>query len=296
MSAPRKLSEKAQALLEAADEERLRHIDKPVFIPYPRATALLAEMEDLLSHPQSNRMPNILIAARSNNGKTELLREFLTRHPAEDRMDCDAVFAPVVYVQSPPGPTEHVFLDQMLMMFGLPVRRNEASDTKLGQVMEVLRLAQTRVLLIDELNALLAGSVTKQRFFLNMLKYISNELRISIVAAGTQDAIQAVKSDNQIENRFPVRILPRWQEGEEFRRLLFSFEYILPLREPSELHRGELARKLYGLCDGVIGELASIIRSAAKQAIRSQQERITVDALEQCDYLVRKDARDEGLL
>lgn len=296
MSTPRKLSEKAQMLLKASESERLAHIDKPLFIPYPQATSLLAEMEDLLSHPKTNRMPNILIAARSNNGKTEILREFLARHPAEDRIDMDSVYAPAVYIQSPPGPNEHVFLDQMLMMFGMPIKRNEASDTKLTQVMSILRRAQTKVLLVDELNALLAGSVTKQRFFLNMLKYISNELKISIVASGTKDAIQAVKSDDQIENRFPVRVLPRWREGEDFRRLLYSFEYILPLREASEIYRGELAARLYGVSDGVIGELATVIRSAAKYAVHKGEEKITMEGIDNCSYLNRKATQGEGLL
>lgn len=238
----------------------------------------------------------MLIVGRSDNGKTELLREFLKRHPAEDRKDMDVVYAPVVYIQAPPGPSEHLFLNTLLMMLGVTLRHNEASDQKLLRIMQILRAVQTRVLMVDELNALLAGSVTKQRFFLNMLKYLSNELQISIVAAGTLDAQQAVRSDAQILSRFPARMLPRWQEGETFRKLLLSFEYVIPLHNPSEIYKGEIARMLFGLSEGLIGNLAKIIKSASKYAIETKEERITMDVIANCPFVARKGQLDIELL
>ena len=77
----RQLSKRALELLDATDEERLAHIDKPVFIPYKHATEILAEMEDLIEHPKTNRMPNMLIVGRSNNGKTEILKELRIPRP-----------------------------------------------------------------------------------------------------------------------------------------------------------------------------------------------------------------------
>jgi hypothetical protein len=295
-STDRKLSPRALELLNASDEERLEHINRPVFLPYKQASEILAEMEDLLVHPKTNRMPNILIVGRSDNGKTELLKEFLKRHPAEDRREADAVYAPVIYIQSPPGPSEHIFLNKLLMTLGAPVRQNDAADRKLLQLLEILPRIKTRILIVDELNALLAGSVTKQRFFLNMLKYLSNELQICIVAAGTIEAEHAINSDAQLRSRFPTRILPRWQEGDAYRKLLFNFEYVLPLKNPSTLYRGEIAAKLYGLSDGVIGETAKIIRSAAKLAIESKVEAITMETIAQCIYVSRKSEISDNLI
>lgn len=292
----RQLSERALQLLDASDEERLIHIQKPVFIPYKHASDILDEMEDLLAHPKTNRMPNLLIIGRSDNGKTEILREFLKRHPAEDRKEFDSVFAPVVYIQAPPGPSEHIFLNKMLMMLGTPVRHNDAADRKLLQLLDILPKIQTKILMVDELNALLAGSTTKQRFFLNMLKYISNELQICIVAAGTIEAEYAINSDAQLKSRFPIRTLPRWQEGEKFKKLLYNFEYVLPLKQASEIYRGEIAAKLYGLSDGVIGEVAKILRSAANYAIKSKEERISLNTITNCIYVTRKGDSSEELI
>jgi len=292
----RKISDKAKSLLDKSNEERIVHIDKSVFIPYPRANEILEEMEDLLQHPKVNRMPNLLLLGRSNNGKTEVLNEFLKRHPAESRSDMDYAYAPVIYIQAPPGPSEHLFLNKFLMLLGVVVKPNEAPEKKLIRLMDILKNVQLKVLMVDEINALLAGSVTKQRFFLNMLKYMSNELKISIVAAGTAEAEQATRSDPQIKSRFPVRKLPLWQEGKAFRQLLHSFEYVLPLKESSLLYKGELPAKLYGLSGGTIGELANIVKSAAKHAIDTGSERITMDIIKECKFVARKSAADDEVI
>lgn len=289
MGAPeRKLSPRALELLGASDAERSEHIDKSVFIPYERAAVILAEMESLLVQPKTNRMSNLLIIGRSDNGKTDILKEFTTRHPAEDRPEFDTIYAPVTYIQSPPGPSEHIFLDMIIRKHGMVVRPNDSADRKLMQILEILKRVQTKLLIVDELGSLLAGSATKQRFYLNMLKYISNELQISIVAAGTLEAQYAVDSDAQIKSRFPRRTLPRWKEDKEFKKLLYSFEYIFPLKRASEVYKGELAAKLYGLSEGIIGEVAKILRSAAKYAIETKEERITLDVIAKCEHVVRR--------
>lgn len=281
------LSEKAQNIADAPDLERIHYINQRFFIPYQRAQELLDEMEDLLIHPKTNRMPNLLIVARSNNGKTEILKEFLMRHPPEDRITSDKIHAPVIYIQSPPGPSEDVFLHKALQALWAPVKVTDSSAKKLNQLIDLLDRIGVKMLLIDELNSLLAGSVTKQRLFLNMLKYIGNELKIPIVTAGTAEAKQAVTTDKQLESRFPTRALPRWKWGKEFRRLLASFEHVLPLKEPSHLSDTRLGKYLYGTCEGVIGDLSTVLRSAAEEAITTGKEMIDVESIKTCKAMTR---------
>lgn len=292
MTLDRKLSAKAQEMLGASDEERRAHIDRRLYIPYRTATEFLEEMEDILNHPTTNRMPNMLIVGRSNSGKTELLQEFQRLHPAEVRPQLDSAYVPVFYIQAPPGPMESLFLSTLLAKFGVEAKRNESAENLLSHVMQVLSRVQTKVLLVDELNALLAGSSTKQRFFLNMLKYIGNELRISIVAAGTNEAAFALQSDAQLESRFPQRLLPRWENNKEFRQLLASFESVLPLRQPSNLVARDVAAKIYGLSEGVLGDVAKLIRSAAKMAVGTT-EMITGEVIDNCPHVLRKGGFDE---
>lgn len=290
----RKLSPRATELLDASSEERIAHIKKQVFIPYPRAKAILDEMEQLLIHPVSHRPPNILIVARSQNGKTELLREFLSRHPAQELREGDAIYAPVLYLQSPPGPDERVFLRSALELLGVEAKYNEDPGEMLVRVVNVLRKVKTKVLLLDELNSMLAGSVRKQLFMMNMLKYISNATNISIVAAGTKDAAQILSTDEQLESRFPSRPLPRWEEtGTEFGKLLASFEFILPLRKTSNLQNIQIRKLVYGLSEGLIGGAAKTIKDGAVSAIESGEESITEALLQKYAAVLKQRKEDE---
>ncbi|RIK94017.1 AAA family ATPase [Comamonas sp. Z1] len=282
----RALSERAKQLLEASAEERIDHIRRPVFIPYARATEVLDEMAGLLDHPQTNRMPNLLLVGRSNNGKTEILKEFRRRYPAEERAHEDSIYVPVLYVQCPPGPNDAMFLDKALRTLGVDPKSFSGTSDKIQALAMQLVKVKTKVLLLDELNSVLAGSVTKQLLLLTIIKYLSNETKISIVAAGTVDALQAVATDAQLQSRFPVRPLKRWRNADrDFRKLLLSFEYILPLRKSSNLSDLQMARLIYGLSEGVIGSVATLIRDSAVMAIQTDEEAITEDIVQRCAAL-----------
>lgn len=279
----RSLSPRALELLDASDDVRIEHIRRPAFIPYGVATALLAEMAALLEHPQTNRMPNLLLVGRSNNGKTELLKEFRRRYPAEERLNEDAIYAPVVYVECPPGPNDSMFLDQALKTLGIDPKSSAGPKDKIEALATQLIKVKTKVLLLDELNSILAGSVTKQLLLLTTIKYLSNQTKISIVAAGTAAALQAIATDTQLESRFPVRLLKRWKDADrDFRKLLASFEYILPLRKASNLSKLQNAKLIYGLAEGVLGDVAKLIRDSAVAAVLSGEEAITEDILRSC--------------
>lgn len=65
-----------QALLELDDKARIKHIEKDQWIGYPRAQQALEKLHHLFSHPKRSRMPNLLIIAPTNNGKTMLIQKF----------------------------------------------------------------------------------------------------------------------------------------------------------------------------------------------------------------------------
>src|SRR2546423_1765777 len=70
-----------------------------------------------------------------------------------------------------------------------------------------------RMLIIDEIHHVLAGSLLQQHNFLNTIKHLSNELQIPIVGVGTREAFNALQTDPQLANRFEPVFLPRWTIG-----------------------------------------------------------------------------------
>lgn len=269
-------------------EERLQWIKIPRWIGYPRAQDVMKKLEDLVRHPREARMPNMLLIGSSNNGKTRLIKNFVQRYPANENIHGEHIVAPVLYLQAPPAPSEAGFYSEILstLFEKVPVSSTEAKRVR---VIQVLRGIQLKVLVIDELHNILAGASVKQQQFLNMIKYLGNELQISIVGCGTGDLLRAVSIDPQIQNRFIPELLPKWQMNKEFRQLLMSFEMVLPLRCPSTLHEPVLASKILAMCEGTIGELSSLLNMAATYAIRRGGEQITVDVLNVCGYVSPSD-------
>ncbi|MCH9716943.1 MAG: TniB family NTP-binding protein [Gammaproteobacteria bacterium] len=280
------LSTAAREMLSCPDKERIKYILKPIWFNYERAASILKDMQMLLEYPRIDRMPNMLLAGETNNGKTMLTRHFLTKHPGYeiDEGYHQGVCFPVFYVQMPHSPSEGEFYDIILHRLDTGYIPKNRNAVKKQRVLELLKQFQVRMLLLDEIQHVLAGNLNKQRLFLNLLKYLSNELRLPIVAIGTQEALQAVSADPQLANRFDPRFLIRWQMSEDYLRLLSSFERTLPLPKASGLIQMAIAERILNMSEGKIGEMYAIIARAFRAAVDSGDEKITEKTLKNIQW------------
>lgn len=273
-------------LLALPERERIRTIIKGRWIPYPRAQYVLERLEELVDYPTSHRMPNLLLVGDTNNGKTAILRRFSGAHVAFEREADNQRIWPVLYVQAPAEPDERQFYNVILERVGMPYRITDRVDRKQQQVIHILRQLEVRVLVIDEIHHVLAGNQNKQRLFLNVLKYLANELMIPLVCAGIRTAFNAIQQDEQLANRFEPAVLPPWTLSEEYLRLLLSFEQLLPLRNASNLAADEVAHKVLSMAEGKLGEIGKVLKLAAIAAIHAKSERITLPLLNKLGYVV----------
>ena len=165
-------------------------------------------------------------------------------------------------------------------------RPTAPAQEKLMLVLDALSKIEIRILTLDEVNFTEVGTAAKQKRFLNALRYLANELRISIVCLGTEEMMRVIRSVSSVENRFPPMVLPQWQAGHEFRKLLASFEKLIPLKHPSDLHDSStLTAKLLTRSEGTIGELKMLLAAAATNAMRNATERITEEIIDRCNYM-----------
>ena len=274
------LREATIKFLELSDEERIERIRSPRWIGYPQAKRIITKLEDLLVYPKSHRMPNLLIVGDTNNGKTMLVSRFRAMHPARDNPNGGAIIAPTLMVQAPPAPDEGRFYNAILDVLFAPYKPHDRIDKKQFQVINILRRIGLKMLIIDEIHHVLAGSMNRQKTFLNVIKYLGNELQVPIVGIGTKDAFRALQTDAQLSNRFEPAVLPRWEFNKEFLSLLTSFERMLPLKNASNLHETSLATRLFSMCEGYIGELSRILTEAGVSAVKLGEERITTQILD----------------
>jgi len=268
------LNDEARKAIELSDEERVRFVRRGRWIGYSRAIEILDELEDLFTHPPMHRMPNLLIVSPTNNGKTMIAKRFLARHPSSANPRGDAMHVPVLLVEIPPVPDESRLYDNILEALGAPFKTSDDPSKKEFQVHSQLKRVGLRMLMLDEVHNMLAGSAKKRMVFANVLRRLGNRLEAPIVGLGIADAVRAVNNDRQLANRFTPMYLPRWKLDDEFYRLLASFERMLPLKQPSNLIAHAIATKLYAMSEGVIGELDRVLKKAAVHAIRTGTERI----------------------
>lgn len=298
MSNGEHLSPRAREVLILPNEERIRHILEDRWVGYTKANEIIAKLEDLLVHPKTGRMPNMLIVGKTNNGKSHLVKHFLSTHLARDNPEGEGIIVPVLYIEAPDKPDIAHLYSIILDILCVPYRNNEKEKVLLAQVIKVLSSIELGIIVIDEIHNLIAGSLLKQRAYLNALRYLGNQIERSIVAVGTVEAMRAIQVDDQLSNRFAPEVLPTWQLDVEFLRLLASLETIIPLRDPSNLTEKALAMKLHAMCEGTIGELSRLLNMAAVWAIRNTKagapERIDDDAIKSCGYIAPSKRKEEA--
>ncbi|MFC3967608.1 hypothetical protein ACFOVS_05625, partial [Rhizobium lemnae] len=89
--------------------------------------------------------------------------------------------------------------------------------------------------------------------------------------------------------------VPRWQYGETYLMLLDSLEAALPLARSSDLSNEALARRIFDLSEGLIGEIVTVVTRAAITAIRSGTERISKASIDELRHVPISQRRNSGL-
>lgn len=189
------------------DEKRLERIWTQFWINYPEGTRALEHLEWIFKQPKSYRTQCSLIIADPAAGKTSIAKQFeKTVNPTPKLTDKER-HLPVVYVQSPPNGNAAALYTNILREIGAPYQPTWQVARKQDQVLYMLTKLKTRMLIVDELHAMLAGNVNERNVFMWTLKHLSSELQIPIVGIGTKEALRAMHTDEQFANRFePYRL------------------------------------------------------------------------------------------
>ena len=289
------LCDQAREVVCADARTRLRFAHSERWIGYTRAVEAVEHLEWLYDHPPRSRMPNMLICAPTNNGKTTIAKRFLRRYPSRPSDDGEHEICPVLFVDIPHTPDPQRLYHAILATMNIYLPSGRATSAYEAETLRHLRRMQTRMLFLDDLQNLLAGSIVRTRQSLNLIRFIGNALQIPIVALGTQEALQVMQADPQTANRFEVFPIPLWKLDDEYLTLLDSFEKLLPLRMASGLSDGPFAARVHTLSEGFLGEIAAILLRAFRRALKDGQERITLDTLDAVRFVPPSRRRVEAV-
>ena len=124
----------------------------------------------------------------------------------------------MLVVQMPSEPSVGRFYIALLAAMGAPLRPRP----RLAEMEQLALRVAAKGRCADAGNRRAAqrpgGRGDNRREFLNLLRFLGNELRIPLVGVGTRDAYLAIRSDDQLENRFEPMMLPLWEADDEAAR------------------------------------------------------------------------------
>lgn len=268
-----------------SNEQRIEFIDSPRWIGYTTAKKAIDVMQGLMNKVRQHRMPNLLIIGESNNGKTTILKQFYRKFGEAHLENEVNLVVPIVFIQAPPTSNEKDLYIALLDSFALPIKMSDSATALRYQVIHAFRECQVKILIIDEIHSLLSGTARQQRQIMNCIKFLCNELQIPIVLSGTPDAVRILHTDPQHASRFDVLPLPIWNNDVEFKRIVGSFERILPLKEPSNLISPEKLNLIHSISDGRIGNVKRLINECAIESIKTGKETITLEMIKDKSWL-----------
>ncbi len=252
------------------DDERIQWIQRDRWIHYSRAEHVLDRLTALLNCPPRNRMPCLLIFGSTGMGKTQAVQKFVRDHRSS---------LPVVTIQMPPAPHERDLYEEIMVAMGGVLVMGLGITTLRHRTRVLARQLGVRMIIIDEIHSILPGTFREQRIILNAIRFLANDLRISIVCVGTHDAKQALMTDQQLADRFEGIELPRWEDDSTYHQLLSSFSAILPLRCASDLLDIKVRKQILILSEGVMVRICRLLEAAAIEAIRNRTESIHLGSL-----------------
>jgi len=134
---------------------------------------------------------------------------------------------------------------------------------------------------------------SSQQLFLNTIKYLSNELSLSIAGFGSTETKALVYSDEHLTQRFELIALPAWDKSRSWvvdvvRQRIALF----PLRQPTVVDR-VFMNLLLQLCGPTGGRMLQMLERCARVAIQDGTERLTPTLME--TVALRREGLEHGI-
>ena len=136
-------------------------------------------------------MPCLLIFGDTGMGKTKIVRKFERMHPPTFCQATGVTRRPVIVAQVS-GARRARSLSRAARQRRCPGARRRDPGAGKGRVPIAASNRGARMIVLDEVNGMLAGTYRQQRVFLNALRFLANDLRAPLVCAGTDLARQAL--------------------------------------------------------------------------------------------------------
>lgn len=283
------LFEHIRPYLSAPLTERVAFLRAPRWIGTDAALAAHQRLQELLERPAMLRTEGLMLVGPYANGKTMIAERFVLQHLA-------AVSERKVWiVQTREGTGLAHFYTGIIAGFGAPATGARTVSRLAEQVDVLFHQLRPRVLIFDEFHNALRGRARDIEGIFAFLRRLGRDYDVSPVLVGEVAVYDHINATQEMGSRLQALPVPRWRYGEPYLALLDTLEAALPLARPSEFSQERIARNVFALSEGLIGETVRILVEAAILAIRDSAERITPKTLAALHYIPLSERRRSAL-
>ncbi len=272
------LFEHIRPVLAVPVAERIAFIRAPRWIGTEAALAAHRRLQELLERPASLRTEGMMLVGPYANGKTMIAERFVLQHLRS------ATKRKAWILQTREGTGLAHFYASVIAGLGAPAAGLRSVARSAEQVDALLRQVRPRILIFDEFHNALRGRSRDVEAIFAFLRRLGREYDISPVLIGEVAVYDHINATQEMASRLQALPVPRWRYGEPYLTLLDTLEAALPLGRPSNLSDEPLARRIFALSEGLIGETVRILIEAAVLAIHDGAERITPRTLSALCY------------
>ncbi len=267
------LSDPARKMMASPIPARIAFIEAPRWIGTDAALAAHERLQKLLGRPPGLRTKGLLLVGPYFNGKTMIAERFILQHlKSGDKRK-------VWVVQAREGAGLGHFLSGVITDMKAPESPRSTLAGMVTQIDALFGTLKPRIVFFDEFHNALRGRAKDVSAIFAFLRRIGHDYDISPVLIGDITVYDYINATKEMASRFKCIPIPRWKYDDSYLALLDTLETAMPLARPSELSSERLARRIFDMSEGLIGERVDIVAEAAVAAIHSGKERITLSAL-----------------
>lgn len=264
----------------ASRSERIVAVQRELIICHTRFEKALNHVLWMVKEQPRSRAPGLIVTGPTASGKTtfglQVVRAYAQMPPTSlvDNLPPCAVMISLTALA-----TTRAVYGRILASTNAPVNGHQRLADRELVVESTLRRINCRLLVLDEIQDILGGSVREQQRVRDAIKHLMNDLRLPILALGTETSANAFDSDLHLRARFQVIKFGIWKFDNELMNLLASMETKLPLQGNINLRSAEIVNRILEISEGRLGLIVEVVRNAAIEAIATGKETITVDML-----------------
>ncbi|NGM48428.1 AAA family ATPase [Caulobacter sp. 602-2] len=262
----------AARLLEATNATRFSFIERDKVIETPIFNLIQARLGELVAHHRVIRPPNLAIVGVSGIGKTHAITDFV-EHRKPRRSPDGRLKVPVLHAQYPPLTDSRWLARALVKKLGYQLALPRGDMAIFELLVDLLEEADTRLIIIEELNQLVDWPRAQVREFYGVARWLSNESQIPIVLSGTDEVLDLIDGDVQLTRRFERLQLPPWKLDETFAGFVSAYLQTIPLRNETLIDRSFI-EQVHEAGQGITDTTVKILQRAAKRAILDGTELI----------------------